>query len=115
MMMEKTEKKRIKDKILEEMKNLKTTMTSLEESAKPVAPDVAIGRLTRMEAINSKEINEANLRSSRSRLSMLQSALDRLDDPDFGICVECEEPIVSGRLLVMPESRRCVECAGKPR
>ncbi|MBE9536877.1 MAG: TraR/DksA C4-type zinc finger protein [Proteobacteria bacterium] len=106
------EKKKLKDKIAEEIILVKKSIVSLEQTSKPVAPDDAIGRLTRMEALSSQGINEANLRASRSRLSMLEQALKRVDnDPEFGICVECEEAIPIGRLMLMPESQRCVHCA----
>jgi DnaK suppressor protein len=106
------EKLRLKEKIVEDIGLLKKSIPSLEQASKPVAPDDAIGRLTRMEAISSQGINEANLRASKSRLSMLERALKRVDnDPEFGICVECEEAIPIGRLMLMPESLRCVHCA----
>lgn len=104
------EKENVKLKITEEIESLTQSISSLEEMSKPVAPDVSLGRLTRMEALSSQGISEANLRSARGRLSMLQSALRRIDDPEFGICIECEEPIPMGRLLIMPESRKCVHC-----
>ena len=105
------EKEKVKLKISKEIESLTQSISSLEEMSKPVAPDVSLGRLTRMEAISSQGISEANLRSARGRLSMLQSALGRIDDAEFGICIECEEPIAAGRLLIMPESRKCVHCA----
>ena len=108
--MTKEEKEKVKQKIAKEIESLTASISSLEEMSRPVAPDVSIGRLTRIEAISSQGISEANLRSSRSRLSMLHSALKRIDDPDFGICIECEESIPTGRLLIMPESRKCVHC-----
>ncbi len=108
--MNKEEKEKVKQKIAKEIESLILSVSSLEEMSKPVSPDDSIGRLTRMEALGSQGISEANLRSSRSRLSMLHSALERIDDPEFGICIECEEPIPTGRLLIMPESRKCVHC-----
>ena len=108
--MTKEEKEKVKLKITQEIESLIQSISSLEEMSRPVAPDVSLGRLTRMEALSSQGISEANLRSSRSRLSMLHSALKRIDDPEFGICIECEEPIPTGRLLIMPESRKCVHC-----
>lgn len=106
------EKKKLKKKIVEEISRLKKSIASLKQTSKPVAPDDAIGRLTRMEAMSSQGINEANLRASRSRLSMLERAFIRVeDDPEFGICIECEEAIPIGRLMLMPESLRCVHCA----
>jgi DnaK suppressor protein len=99
--------------IFAEIESLKKTIAQLEESSKPVPPDNAYGRLSRMEAINSKSISEAGLRSARSRLSRLDKALLRLDDEDFGICLKCERPIPNGRILLVPESTLCVECADR--
>ena len=64
-----------------------------------------------MEAINSKSINEATLNKARQTLSKLERALLLIDDPDFGLCHECEEPIPFARLMIVPESGLCVQCA----
>jgi len=44
-------------------------------------------------------------------ISKLERALTMIDDPDFGLCCECEEPIPFARLMIMPESDLCVKCA----
>lgn len=92
---------------------VKADIESYTQLAKPVSPDNAIGRITRMEAINSKSINEAALNKSKQTLSNLEEALKLINDPDFGLCAECEEPIPFKRLMAMPESAFCVKCAGK--
>ena len=92
---------------------LNITIPQLEESSKPVPPDNAYGRLSRMEAINSKSISEAGLRSARSKLSRLESALRKIDDDDFGVCLSCDKPIPIGRILLVPESTLCVTCADR--
>ena len=38
------------------------------------------------------------------------SALNRLAQGTYGICVVCQEPIPYGRLLAMPETTYCVSC-----
>ncbi len=100
---------RINDKIASTKKDI----IAFKELIKPVSPDNAIGRLTRMEAINSKSINEAALRKLKITLSNLENALKTADRPDFGLCNLCEEPIPIKRLLIMPESGLCVACAQK--
>ena len=92
---------------------LKQDIDAFKALTQPIAPDDSIGRLTRMEAINSKSINEAALRKARDKLSRLERALRNIDDPDFGLCRECEEPIPFARLMAMPESGFCVACAKK--
>lgn len=111
--MTKEDKEKLEKVILSEAENLKASIKTLAEGSRPVAPDDAIGRLTRMEAINAKSVNEANLNAARVKLAKLERALTRLNDPEFGLCAICEEPIPVGRIMLMPETTVCVQCAGK--
>ncbi len=111
--MNQKQREQLRLEICAEIENLTKTIAQLEESSKPVPPDNAYGRLSRMEAINSKSISEAGLRSARSRLPRLENALQRLDDEGFGICLQCDRPIPIGRVLLIPESTLCVECADR--
>ncbi len=111
--MDTNDRKELKTKIENAIEEQKKLIPSLEATSKPVAPDNAIGRLTRMEAINSKSISEASLNSARSKLIKLEKALKKIDDPDFGVCIACDNPIPHGRIMLMPESTVCVPCAEK--
>ena len=111
--MDKRQKQTVIQSIQQEIANLGKDIPALQQLSKPVAPDNAIGRLTRMEAINSKSINEANLANAKARLARLQHALKMADDPDFGLCMQCDEPIPFKRLMVQPDSSLCVHCAEK--
>jgi len=107
-----TEKReKLKDHIKKKIEALKENIKSYQALTQPVVPDNAIGRLTRMEAINSKSINEAALNKSKQTLSKMERALIMINDPDFGLCRECEEPIPFARLMIVPESDLCVQCA----
>ncbi|RQV96242.1 TraR/DksA family transcriptional regulator [bacterium] len=105
------ERSEIKKKIISDIEETKRSIADLEQLTKPIAPDDAIGRLTRMEAINSRSINEASLNQARAKLNKLERALERVDKEDFGICVVCEQPIPVKRMLLMPEAIKCVRCA----
>jgi DnaK suppressor protein len=85
----------------------------LEESAKPIAPDRALGRITRADGMNDQAVSSAALERNRARLYQLESTLDRIDRPGFGDCVACGRPIPVERLLALPESTRCVRCASR--
>ncbi len=111
--MDKNEKIKLEHCIKEKIDSVKNDIVAYAELAKPVSPDNAIGRITRMEAINSKSINEASLNMAKATLKKLENALTMIDDPDFGYCYECEEPIPFARLMIMPESVYCVKCAEK--
>jgi len=106
------EKAELKRTVHEEIESLKREIKNLEKSTKPIAPDNAIGRLTRMDAIQAKSINEAILAKSRNRLSRLETALEKMDGEEYGICSVCAEPIPPARLRLMPEADRCVRCVG---
>ena len=82
-----------------------------EEMSAPVTPDDAIGRVSRMDAINNKSVAEAALRSSKQKLGKLKVALQNIDQPSFGVCALCKQAIPAPRLMYMPESTRCVRCA----
>lgn len=103
----------MKKKIEEAIEAQRVLIASLSETSKPVAPDNAIGRLSRMEALNDRAVSEASLNAARHKLSRLETAHGKVDQPDFGICVSCDNPIPPGRILLMPEATRCVLCAEK--
>lgn len=111
--MDPTEKKTLEENIRKQLLRLEKQIADLEEATKPISPENAIGRVSRMDAINNKSVNEAALRQARMRKSGLETALDRIDQPDFGKCKGCGETIPAGRLVRMPESTRCIKCASR--
>ncbi|MDB3904989.1 TraR/DksA family transcriptional regulator [Crocinitomicaceae bacterium] len=109
--MNKEEIQDIKNRITEELKKTEEAILDYKESTKPISPENAIGRVSRMDAINNKSVVEAALRKAEEKLNKLKLVLDKVDDADFGICIRCEKPIPIGRVLLMPQSRNCVRCA----
>jgi DnaK suppressor protein len=104
-------KEEIKQNILKEISLTEELIAEYKELTKPVAPDDAIGRITRMDAINNKSVTEASLRQAEEKLRNLQRVLSRVGTSDFGICIKCAKPIPEGRILYRPESLTCVDCA----
>lgn len=87
------------------------TIALFKTMTDPISPDDAIGRVSRMDAINNKSVNDAALREAENKLKQLQRVLESIHDEDFGLCANCKQPIPEGRLLIRPESRLCVNCA----
>lgn len=106
--MNKTEVKTI---IETEIFKTETAIENYKELTKPIAPSDAIGRVSRMDAINNKSVNEASLRQAELKLQKLKLVLSKIDDADFGICLKCKQVIPVGRILIRPESLLCVNCA----
>ena len=69
--MESQDRDKLKHHILQRIDELKRDIVSYKELSQPVALDSAIGRITRMDAISQKSINEAALRTARATLSQL--------------------------------------------
>ena len=109
--MDAAEQKQFEHKIKTAITTTEKDIAALEKLTGPIAPDNAIGRLSRMEALNARGINESALAAARQRLGKLKYALANLDSDDFGFCMECGDPIPMARILAMPESNRCVKCA----
>lgn len=101
----------IKQRIVEEIAATEETILAYREMTKPVAPDVAIGRISRMDAINNKSVTESALRQAEDKLDKLKYVLSRVGTPDFGICKKCKREIPLGRILIRPQSLYCVNCA----
>lgn len=106
------EKESVRKEINLRIAKTNKTIERLHDQIKPIeVNDGSIGRVTRMDAIQQKSMLEANLRSAEELLSKLERALDNLDKPHFGICVKCQRQIPLERILVIPETRFCVNCA----
>ncbi|WP_422359045.1 TraR/DksA family transcriptional regulator [Reichenbachiella sp.] len=105
------DRKEVEKLIITEIKKVEDNISELKELTKPISPENAIGRVSRMDAINNKSINEASLRKAEEKLSKLKVARSKIYDNDFGICVRCKNPIPVGRIMLMPQSNKCVNCA----
>ena len=105
------EKSDIKKKIVSEISKTEKLIEEYKEMSKPVAPDCAIGRVSRMDAINNNSVTLAALRKAEEKLSALNRVLEQIDTPDFGICLKCKQPIPVERIIFRPQSLLCVNCA----
>ncbi len=71
----------------------------------------SVGRLSRMDALQAQAMAKAQqVRRATERRGLL-AALARVDEGEFGWCVDCGEAIAPERLHLNPASTRCVSCA----
>tara|TARA_B110000196_G_C20964891_1_gene575760 strand:- start:22 stop:357 length:336 start_codon:yes stop_codon:yes gene_type:complete len=94
-----------------QMKALKAKIIEYKELTKPIPPENAIGRVSRMDAINNKSVNEAALRIAEQKYINMGRALEKIDLDYFGLCTGCGKEIPVGRIMLMPGSTKCVKCA----
>lgn len=103
----------LKAKIHSEIQITRERISELKELTKPISPENAIGRVSRMDAINNKSVNESALRQHEFKLSKLMMALDKIDNKDFGKCSRCGGAIQEGRMMLLPENTLCIRCASR--
>ena len=60
---------------------------------------------------SDREVEASFTGLEERELQALEAALARVDDPDYGRCVDCGKAIPFGRLQVEPQALRCVACA----
>ncbi len=109
--MNKKELEEVRSQIEKEIIKTEETISEYKEMTQPIAPENAIGRLSRMDAINNKSVTEAALRKAEEKLKNLKFLVTKVDDADFGLCRRCKNQIPLPRLLFMPQSPFCVNCA----
>lgn len=109
--MDEEQRKKIKSVLKKEIQKTKESILSYEEMTKPISPENSIGRVSRMDAINNKSVQESALRSARKKLSQLQAQISKIKDERFGLCSRCGKPIQELRIIKLPESSHCVRCA----
>ncbi|MEB2785236.1 TraR/DksA family transcriptional regulator [Algoriphagus persicinus] len=101
----------IRTKIQEKILAISEDMSILKEHTAPQALDSAIGRISRMDFINNRSINEAQIKKNEAKLRGLHNWLGKLGTAEFGKCIRCGQEININRLLFMPESNHCIKCA----
>ena len=82
------------------------------EGRRPVELDQqSVGRLSRMDALQVQAMAKAVETRRRGRLKLIDAALRRLEEGDYGTCTECGEDIPARRLAIDPTIARCIDCA----
>ena len=92
--------------------DLQAALVQSADGAKTVDLDQPIGRLSRMDAIQSQQIARAGRRAMELRLRQVAAALEAVHEGVYGDCRRCDCPIGLARLKARPEAPFCVECQG---
>ena len=92
---------------------LRLTAAHEEESQQVELDQSSVGRLTRMDALQSQAMEAEVERRRIAELARIATALERLEQGEYGYCVSCGEPIAPKRLELDPATPLCVNCAGR--
>ncbi|WP_417486279.1 TraR/DksA family transcriptional regulator [Maricaulis sp.] len=82
------------------------------DDRKPVELDQqSVGRLSRLDSMQVQEMAKAANARRAVEVRRIDAALARVDEDDYGWCVECGEVIEPARLALDPAVPRCAGCA----
>ncbi len=103
--------KTARQKLLKEQKTLIALCQQSEEARAPVMLDQqAVGRISRMDAIQQQSIELATEQRRQQRLQTIAAALLRIEAGNFGYCILCDEEIAAQRLAFDPAVACCIQC-----
>ena len=71
----------------------------------------AVGRLSRMDALQGQAMANATKARRDIQRTRITAALARLEEGEFGYCLECGEEIAPKRLELDPTAPTCISCA----
>ena len=98
-------------------KQLDSLSTQLEDTtggADTVELDQSrVGRLSRMDALQSQAMHTESLNRARREVIALQHALVRIEEDEYGLCGSCDGEIAEARLQHNPAAVLCIRCAEK--
>lgn len=67
----------------------------------------------RLDTLSHASVDEALLRNGARERARLHANLEWTESDDAGFCEDCGETIPLARLLAVPTTRRCIECASQ--
>ena len=71
----------------------------------------AVGRLSRMDALQNQAMAKAQQVRRDGETKRLKAALARMDEGEYGYCEDCGDDIAPGRLKLDPAVQLCISCA----
>lgn len=102
----------VRHALVSERDRLQGSSISTAANRTPVQLDQqSVGRLSRMDALQVQAMAQAEEGRRQQRLRLIDAALKRIDEGDYGCCLSCGDDIPEKRLAFDPAATRCVDCA----
>ena len=105
---------RARERLLELQAELESVAATGADSEAIVELDQSkVGRLSRMDALQAQAMAKASSERRDATLRHIAAALQRIDNGDYGTCIDCDKAIAAQRLEFDPTVERCIDCASK--
>ncbi len=93
------------------VEELRQGIKSGKDATATVKLDTSIGRLSRMDAMQSQQMALELQRRQENQLLRVENALKRIKQNSYGDCGTCKKPIPENRLEHQPDAVQCIQCA----
>ena len=104
--------KKYKKLLLSRQEELLSLIKSHKADSAPVELDQSmVGRLSRMDALQGQAMAEEVKRRRDQELTRINAAYARMDEDEYGYCLNCGEDIAEERLNLDPSISLCSKCA----
>ncbi len=104
-------KKRLRALLDERRRELATAFKrSTETQRRNSSEDGPLDLADTATELYAQEFNYSLSENDRARLLLIDAALERIDNGDYGDCEECGEKITETRLKAIPWAALCIEC-----
>ncbi|MGQ9598113.1 MAG: TraR/DksA family transcriptional regulator [Anaerolineae bacterium] len=100
----------LKERLLQELEETLAEIARLEKRLEGKG-DYGLG--TGDPSIYEWEMCLALKQRAENKARSLQIALRKAEQGDYGICEVCGQQIDPARLAILPETKRCIQCAQK--
>jgi DnaK suppressor protein len=111
--MDKKKLESFKKRLEERQLALRKTVSRTEEDGRIADQDTAQDIADRAASSYTKEFLFSQSNNDRQLLAMVETALLRIREGEFGECVSCGNEINAKRLEAVPWTRYCIECQEK--
>lgn len=99
-----------RQRLLDKERELLTGITRIELDGRGGDVVEAQDSADQADSCYTKEFLFQQSSNARNLLILVQSALRREHAGDFGLCVECQQPVQKKRLDAVPWTLHCMEC-----
>ena len=101
----------MRERLSAQRRELEALVDHAEGNTRPVTLDQqSVGRVSRIDAIQQQQMAIANRQQASTHLRKLEQALRRIENGDYGACLECGETIALARLEAQPMAELCIDC-----
>ena len=92
-------------------KNVQARVSGVNTAGEPERGGTDRGDESNRELERDLELTNADRETYE--IQLVQSAIQRVEQNEFGICLDCGEEINNSRLLANPIAKRCLNCQTK--